>query len=197
MDQSAQKRSGRQHRRPAGHAAPVGEYDSLDAALHDVEPESLAFEERQIVLRRERGLHRAPIERAVGLSSRPADGRPLATVQHSKLNSARIGDATHEAIERVDLPDEMSLAEAADRRIAGQRSDLGKVLRQQRGTGAHPGRGRRSLAAGMAAADHDDIEGQRHGRAEQGCDESYRRGAAETEGPGGRGQRPDEKVCFT
>jgi hypothetical protein len=32
-------------------------------------------------------------------------------------------------------------------------------MRQQRGLGAHPGSRSRSLAAGMAAADHDDVEG--------------------------------------
>ena len=70
---------------------------------------------------------------------------------------AAIGRAPHHAVERVDLADQMALAEAADGRVAGHLADgLGLVGQQRRARAAARGR-RRRLAAGMAAADDDDV----------------------------------------
>ena len=52
----------------------------------------------------------------------------------------------------------MALAEPAHRRVARHRADLGAVEADQRHRRAHPRRGGRRLGAGMAAADHDDVE---------------------------------------
>ena len=103
-------------------------------------------------------LHRGGIELAVGLGARAAHRRALAAVENAELDAAGIGDSAHQAVERVDLPDQMALAEPADRRIAGHGADRRESVRDQRGRGAHArGRGR-GFAAGVAAADHDDIE---------------------------------------
>ena len=69
-----------------------------------------------------------------------------------------VGDAAHQAVKSVDLPDQMTLAEPADRRIAGHRADGREFVRQQRGLGAHPGRRSRGFAAGVAAADDNNVE---------------------------------------
>ena len=53
----------------------------------------------------------------------------------------------------------MALAEPADGRIAGHRADGREPVGQQRGPRAHARGRRRGLAAGVAAADHDDVEG--------------------------------------
>ena len=100
----------------------------------------------------------AGVELSIGLCTRTSHGRTLAAVEHAKLNPAGIGGAAHQAIERIDLADQMTLAESTDRRIAGHRSDSGKAMGHQGGTGTHPRRRARGLAAGVATADDDNVE---------------------------------------
>ena len=106
----------------------------------------------------DRGLHRLAIELAVGLGPGTLHRGPLAPVQDPELDAGGIGHPPHQAVERVDLADEVALAEAANGRIAGHLADGGDAVGDERGLRAHArGRGR-SLAAGMAAADDDDVE---------------------------------------
>jgi len=73
-----------------------------------------------------------------------------------------IGDPAHQAVERIDLADEMSLAQPADGGIAGHGADGVEPVRDERGFRAHArGRGRR-LTAGMAAANDNHIEAAVH-----------------------------------
>ncbi len=72
---------------------------------------------------------------------------------------AAIGHAAHEAVQGVDLAHEMAFAEAADGGVAGHLADGGEAVGEKRGLGAHA-RGRSGrLAARVAAADDDDVEG--------------------------------------
>ena len=59
--------------------------------------------------------------------------------------------------ERVDLLDQVSLADAADRGIAAHLAQGLDVVRQQQGAGPHAGGRERGFGAGMAAADDDDF----------------------------------------
>src|SRR5262249_42552715 len=102
--------------------------------------------------------HRHRIELAVGLRARTTHGRPLAPVEHAKLDAALVRDAPHEAVERVDLANQVALAETADRWVARHGADGREPVRHQRGRRAHGGGRRRGLAAGMAAADDDHVE---------------------------------------
>ena len=102
-------------------------------------------------------LHGLAIELAVGLGARAAHGRALAPVQHPELDAAAIGRPRHHAVERIDLADEMALAEPADRRIAGHHADGLGLMRHQRRARAEPRRSGGGLDAGMAAADDDDV----------------------------------------
>ena len=68
-------------------------------------------------------LHGGRIAGAIGLGTRPAHRRALAAIEHPELDAAAIGHAAHQAIERIDLAHQMTLAETADRRIAGHRPD--------------------------------------------------------------------------
>ena len=70
--------------------------------------------------------------------------------------------AAHQAVERIDLADEMPLPQPADRRVARHRADGRKTMGDQRRPRAHARRRSRRLTAGMAAADHDDIESGIH-----------------------------------
>src|SRR6188508_2938906 len=53
----------------------------------------------------------------------------------------------------------MALAETADGRIAGHRSDGCEPMGHQRGLRTHPRSRARGLTAGVAATDNDDVEG--------------------------------------
>ena len=69
-----------------------------------------------------------------------------------------VGRARDQPVEGIDLADQMALAEPADAGLHDIAPILRGVERHQRDARAAP-RGRRSrLDAGMAAADHDDIE---------------------------------------
>ena len=71
---------------------------------------------------------------------------------------AGVGDASHQAIQRIDLPDQMTLAKTSDRGIAGHRADGRKAMGHQRGLCAHPRSGAGGLAASVASSDDDDVE---------------------------------------
>jgi hypothetical protein len=69
----------------------------------------------------------------------------------------------HQSVQSVDFPDQMAFTEATNGRIAGHGADGGESVRDQRRPSTHAGGRSRGLAAGVAAADHDNIEGKRHG----------------------------------
>ena len=137
--------------RPSARRTPattsVGDQKIIDLALDHGEISRLA----------NRALHRGCVELPVGLGARSADRRTLAPIEHAELDSALVGDPTHQAVERIDLADQMALAEPADRRIAGHRADSREPMRDQCRARAQARRRGRSLAAGVPAADHNDI----------------------------------------
>ena len=98
------------------------------------------------------------VEDAVGLGAGGAYRRPLGAVENAELDAALVRGQRHRAAKRVHLFDQMALADAADRRVAGHLTQGLDVVGEQQGLAAHPGRGQRSLGAGMAATDDDDVE---------------------------------------
>src|SRR5438309_7756772 len=102
---------------------------------------------------------------AVRLDARAAHGRALARVEHAIVDCRGVGGAPDKAIERVHLPDEVALPEAANSRVAGHGANLLTAEAEQRDARAHPRRGRRRFAPGVAAADHRDVVMPRHGAA--------------------------------
>ena len=72
---------------------------------------------------------------------------------------AGIGNPAHQAVESIDLADQMAFAESADSGIAGHLAD-GRRSAWVTSAVARPHAGSRSrrLAAGMAAAHDDDVE---------------------------------------
>ena len=61
------------------------------------------------------------------------------------------------SVERIDLADEMALAQAADGGITGHGADIVEPMRHEGGLCAHARSRSRSLAAGVPAAYHSDI----------------------------------------
>ena len=74
------------------------------------------------------------------------------------MNAGLVRRGGHRPAERVDLLDQMAFADPADRWIAAHLAERLDRVRQQQRRRTHPRRGERSLGAGVAATDDDDVE---------------------------------------
>jgi hypothetical protein len=117
------------------------------------------LEQGQLGLVLHRVADEGAVQRSIGLAARGAHGRTLARVEPSPLDARGIGGLRHDTAECVDLLDQVTLADAADGRVAAHRADRLDAVRQQQRARARARRGQRGLGAGMAAADDDDVEG--------------------------------------
>ena len=145
---------------------PVQRFRFPDEAVH------MGLEERQVLLRLEQAAHEHAVGMLVALGAQGADGRSFAGVQLADLDLGAVGVAAHFAAERVDLTYEVALGGAADRWVAGHLGDGVEVGAQERRAPTHARRGQGRLAAGVAGADDQDIEGT-----------AARAGVSETHGP--------------
>ena len=134
---------------------------TMPAALPVLDDQVLdrGFDHVEVRRGADRRLHGLAVELAVGLGAGTLHRRAFAAVQHAELDAGQVGDLAHQAVEGVDLADQMTLAEPANGRIAGHLADGGEAVGDQRRARAHARRSGSSLAAGMAAADHDNVEG--------------------------------------
>ncbi len=73
------------------------------------------------------------------------------------MDRGAVGGARHQPVEHVELAHQMALANPADRRVARHLPDILGAEGQQADARAAPGRGSRSLAAGMAGADDEHV----------------------------------------
>jgi hypothetical protein len=81
------------------------------------------------------------------------------------MNSGSVDRTSHDAVKRIDLPNQVPFAQPPDRRIAGHHTDRVEPMRNQRDPRSEPRGSRCSLGSGMTAADNDNIEGlARHAR---------------------------------
>jgi hypothetical protein len=74
------------------------------------------------------------------------------------LDSGGVCRTTHQAIERINLPDQVPLAKPPDRRIAGHRPDRVEFLGYQCRPRPSTRRRGRGLGSRVAASNHDDVE---------------------------------------
>ena len=132
--------------------------DASDLSVLDDQVFGAVLDDRQVRVRAEFGLHRFAVELPVDLRAGSPDGRTLRPVEHPELDAGLVGHASHDAVEGIDLPDEVALAKTADGRVATHLADGRPLVGDERGARAEAGRGRRSFAAGMAAANHDHIK---------------------------------------
>ena len=82
---------------------------------------------------------------------------PRDVFKQAELDADGVGDFAHDAAERVDLPHQVTLGDAADGRVAGHLRDQVEIHGDHRGPEAHAGAGPGGLAPGVAGADHDDV----------------------------------------
>ena len=164
MDEPAQEGPRGEHGGTASDRSAVAEDDAGDPTVAQDEILAGPRDDREIGGIRDGRLHRRRVELAVGLRAGAADGGSLAAIEKPELDAGRIRDPSHQAIEGIDLAHEVTLAEAADRGVAGHRADRPRIMRQQRGARAAPRGGGGRLDAGMTATDHDHIERMRNHR---------------------------------
>ena len=136
MDHPAKERAGGEDDGAAGDCAAVDELDSGDRARLGQDARRFAFDDGKIRGLGNQILHSAPIELPVRLGAGALDSRTLAAVEDAKLDAGLVGGARHHAIERVDLAHQVSLAKAADRRVAGHLADGRDTMGHERGRGA-------------------------------------------------------------
>ncbi len=158
MDQTAEKGAGGDDDGPCPKLPAIGQAQSGDPTIDHDQLVGLTFDDGQTLSRCNRGLHCGGIELPVGLGPRATHSGTLPAVQDTKLDAAGITDPAHQTIEGIDFADQMALAETADRGIAGHRTDGREAMSDQRGSRTHSGRRGSGFTAGVAAANHDDIE---------------------------------------
>ena len=122
------------------------------------EVDDVVFDEGEVRLSGEDGLHPLGVGGLVALAAGGPDGGAAAQVEGLRLERGKVGIAAHFAAEGIQLTDQVAFGEAADRRIAGHACQGVESRSNERGFDAHPGGGERRLAAGVAAADHDDCK---------------------------------------
>ncbi len=162
MDQPPEKRPRSDHHGAGREAPTVGKKNRGHPAGSYLHVCGLALDDFEVRLSLQQFLHGVAIELSVRLGAGAADGRALLAVEHAELDTGGVGGQPHDAVEGIDLANQVALAEAADRRIAGHDADGRQRLGHQGGAGAHARRGGRGFGAGVAAADHDNIEFRAH-----------------------------------
>ena len=189
VDQPAEKCPRRDNDRASPNFGAITETDADYPITRSQQLIGLTLDHREVGGLADRGLHRCRIKFAVGLGARSAHRRTLAAIEHPELNAAGVSRPAHQAIERIDLTDQMAFAEPADRRIARHRADGSKLMGDKRRSRAHACRCGRGFTAGVAASDHDDIERLDHGfcRSSDGA----------TSSSGSRHSKGKSRSCFT
>ena len=90
---------------------------------------------------------------AVGLCPEGVDGGAFALIQHPVLDAAVVCRHAHFAAQRIQLPDQMALAGAADGGIAGHIAHGVQIDGKEDGMQPQPGGGQRGLDARVTRTD--------------------------------------------
>ncbi len=112
---------------------------------------------RKVRLRLQDFAHAEAVQLLVHLGARRPDGRTARSIQQAELDADGIGDFAHDAAERVDFPNEVTLGDAADGWIATHLRDQVQVHGDHGGAQANAGAGARGFTAGVAGADDNDV----------------------------------------
>jgi hypothetical protein len=108
-------------------------------------------------------LHRSGIEFPIRLGPWPPNRWTFAPIENPELNSSSIRHTSHQAVECIDLADEMALPKSPYGGIARHCPDGLKAVRHEGHLSPHASRASRSLAACVPASHHNHIECRRHG----------------------------------
>jgi len=169
VDHTAQKGPGGKNHGAAPKYAPTGELKSANAFARKPEANGFGLDNGKPALPLNELLYNSPVKLPVSLSSGAMNRRTFSPVENPKLNTAHIGRSAHQSVERIDLSDQMALADAANRRIAGHDADSGCGMRHQSRAGAKPCSCSSGLRAGVSASDNDNIVPSHDSRSKLTC----------------------------
>jgi hypothetical protein len=96
---------------------------AVDRAAGVLDVVDRGLEHGQVRLVLDRAPDEAAIQVAVGLAAGRADRRALAGIEPAPLDAGRVRRARHDPAQRINLPDQVALADATDRRVAAHGAD--------------------------------------------------------------------------
>jgi hypothetical protein len=157
MDQTIEEGAGGQHHGGASKRMPSCVTTPLTRSPLEDQVVRRLLEQRQVRLVFEATADRLLVQLPVGLGAGGPYRRALGGIQDAELDARLVGRRRHRTTQRIDLLDQMPLADAADRGIAGHRAEGFDVVGEQQRARTGTRRSQRGLGAGMAAANHDHI----------------------------------------
>jgi len=152
VNESIEKCACRDDNRVRTHSARVLEFNTLDAAFRKQQASNQTLAKAEVWGSFKGAPHLDAIKGTIRLCSRGAHRRATGSIQQAKLNSGSIDYSSHDPTERIYLANQMTLADSANRGIAGHLPDKIEVKSKQRRVGSKPGRRRSGFAAGVAGA---------------------------------------------
>jgi hypothetical protein len=158
VNQTIQKRSGRDYDSLSAKLSPIFEHDTRELAVIDHKVDNFSLPQMEIRRSFKRTTHLGAVSHAIRLRPRRLNRRSARTIEQAKLNSGTIDDTSHDPAERIDLSHKVPFRDSADSGIAGHLPDEIEVQSDQSGFRAETGRRRRRFTARVAGADHDYIE---------------------------------------
>ena len=157
MNEAVQERSRRHDDRRRLQLGPVRKRNPGDARALNLQRRDLADDKVDAAGLGQFALCGLTIQPSVGLRPRSLYSGTLPAIQKTELNPGGVGEPAHHAVQGVDLPDEMALAQSADRRVAGHRARIVGPQGDQRDHDTHPCRRRGRFDPRMARTNDDDI----------------------------------------
>jgi hypothetical protein len=162
MDEPSQKCPSRQDYRLGRNPSPIQKPHACDLTGLEDQVIHLALNHRKPLGLPDRCLHCSGIELSIRLGSWTSNRRPFSSIENPELNSTSIRHPTHQAVKRVDLADEVTLPEPADGGIARHCPDGLEAMGHKGHVSPHASGPSCSLAAGVPAPHHNDIESHAH-----------------------------------
>jgi hypothetical protein len=102
--------------------------------------------------------HVAAIEIHIRLGARGPNGWAFFAIKDAVLDTGFIDGFAHLATERIDFFDQVSFGGAANSWVTAHGADAFDVLGDEKCLGSRACRAQRSLAAGVTAANHNDVK---------------------------------------
>ena len=162
VDPPPEKRPrGQHHRAGAKGKAHAGRDPGHPAAARPLLQHEIVhrlLEQREAGLRLERAADLHPVALAIDLGPGRSHRRAAARVQGAEMDAGAIRGPPHGAPERVDLPDEMPLADPPDGGIAAHLAEGLDALGEEQGAGAGARRSEGRFGSGVPPSHDDDVE---------------------------------------
>jgi hypothetical protein len=98
------------------------------------------------------------VEHPIGLGTRRPHRRTLTGIEDAEMDAGPVRCARHDATQGIDFLHQMTLADAANGRIAAHLAEGVDIMREQESTGTQACRRQGRLGAGMTTANDDDLE---------------------------------------